>query len=455
MSVRSDEIEARLGPGGSRLLKDPPLPDRRAGLLALRVLLREGSVLPVLRVLHDTMGDVFRLPLPGFNPVVLVGPEANRFVHVTARHELHWRMRSDPITRLLRHGLLVEDGEDHDQLRRLIAPALRRQRVVDYAGRIVRETDRVTDKWHDNSDKDMLTEMRRVALLTLVQTLFGVDFAADMQRLWPSILRLLKYISPGLWLFWPAIPRPGYRRARRQVDDYLYSLIRDRRLSRTLGDDMLSMLVAEPGVSDELVRDQMLTMLIAGHDTCTALLAWALYFMGKDPSIFARVQSEVDSRLADKSWNAADVESLSFLDHVVRETLRLYPPVHMGMRIAVRDLAFRQYRIPAGTRVIYSIYLTHRLADYWPDADQFAPDRFCHPSGPSRPPYAYLPFGGGPRNCIGSSFGLLEAKVVLARLLQTFELELLTARVRQHMGATLEPQPAVMMRVHRRTGATG
>jgi cytochrome P450 len=454
MNAHSNEIQAPPAPIDSLVLEDPPFPDRQAGLLALKILLRERSVLAVLQALHDTMGDVFRLPLPRFNPVVLVGPEANRFVHVTARDDLHWRMRSDPVTRLLRHGLLVEDGHDHDRLRHLLAPALRRQQAATYAMSIVRETDRVTDTWEDASRRDMLVEMRRVALLTLVQTLFGVDFAPDMPRLWASILRLLNYISPGPWLIWPGIPRPRYRRARRQVDDYLYKLIRNRRNSRALGEDMLSLLVAEPGIDDELIRDQMLTMLIAGHDTCTALLTWALYLMGRDPSAFTRARSEIDTQLGDRVRDASDVEALPFLDSVVRETLRLYPPVHMGMRVAARDLAFRQYRIPAGTRVIYSIYLTHRLVENWPDPDRFAPDRFHRSSGGSRPPYSYIPFGGGPRNCIGSSFGLLETKIVLARLLQTFEFELLTTNARPHMGATLEPHPGVVMRVHRRMGST-
>lgn len=431
-------------------LEDPPRPDSKAGLRALKALLREGSVLSALESLHDSLGEVFRLPLPGFRAVVLVGPEANRFLHVTARDDLRWRMRSDPVTRLLRNGILVVDGPDHDRLRHLLAPALRRHQAASYSSSMIRETDRVTDTWGDDSRRDMLIEMRRVALLTLMETLFGVEFADQMPRLWPSILRLLRYISPGLWLVMPAVPSVGVERARREVDDYLYRSIRQRRNSPTLGEDMLSLLVAEPDVDDGLIRDQMLTMLIAGHDTCTALLTWALYLLGKQPSAMASAQNEVDTRLGDGRWGASEVEALSFLDSVVRETLRLYPPVHMGMRVAARDLEYHQYRIPAGTRVIYSIYLTHRLAEHWPDPDQFVPDRFCQTSGGSRPSYSYLPFGGGPRNCIGSSFGLLETKVVLARLLQTFEFELLSRHVRPHMGATLEPHPGVMMRVRRR-----
>jgi cytochrome P450 len=452
MNPREDRRRPQSPPLGA-VLEQPPPPDRQAGVRALQILLRERDILPVLQAMHESMGDVFRLPLPGFNPVVLVGPEANRFVHVTARDDLLWRMEGDPITRLLRHGLLVEDGHNHDWLRRLLTPALRRQRTSSFTPGIIRATDRVSDSWQGDSQRDMLVEMRRVALLALMDTLFDVDFSTDMPRLWPSILYLLKYISPGLWLIWPGIPRPGYRRAQRELDTYLYKLIQDRRRAPTLGEDMLSSLVAEPGVDDELIRDQMLTMLIAGHDTCTALLTWALYLLGTDGEAMGRARSEVDALLGTEAWGASQVEALPFLNGVVKETLRLYPPVHLGMRIAARDLTFRQYRIPAGSRVIYSIYLTHHRAENWPDPDRFSPDRFSDASDGSRPPYSYIPFGGGPRNCIGSSFGLIETKTVLARLLQKFDLEYVPGRVQPHMGATLEPRPGVLMRVKRRVGS--
>lgn len=431
-------------------LLDPPTPDRETGLRALRLLLREGDILPVLVAMHQGLGDVFRLPLPGFNPVVMVGPQANHFIHVTARQHLKWRMEGDPITRLLRHGLLVEDGSDHDSLRRLLAPALRRQRMPDYSASIVRATDRVMDTWQDGSTKDMLVEMRRVALLILMETLFGDDFLAEMPRLWKPILRLLKYISPGLWLIWPKAPQPGYGRAKREIDAYLYGLIRERRRAPTDRRDMLSMMLAEPGLDDDLIRDQMMTMLIAGHDTCTALLAWALYLLGKDAEAMRRVRDEIDRLPGDKPPKDPNIASLAYLDGVVKEALRLYPPVHLGMRVASRDLTFRQYRIPAGTRLIYSIYLTHRQVQHWPDPDRFLPGRFSKASDHSRPSYAYLPFGGGPRNCIGASYGLHETKVVLTRLFQMVDLVLMTEEVRPHLGATLEPHPGVFMRVTRR-----
>jgi cytochrome P450 len=292
--------------------------------------------------------------------------------------------------------------------------------------------------------------MRRVTLLILMQSLFGVDFSPDIERLWPAIMRILAYISPGAWLVWPNIPRPGYRPALRQMDDYLFRLIRARRNTPDQGDDLLSLLVATPGLSDDLIRDQLLTMLIAGHDTSTALLAWTLYLLGRRPEALARLQDEIDTVLGDRAPGYQDLKQLCYLEQVIKESLRLYPPIHLGQRIAAADLTFQDYCIPAGTRVIYSIYLTHRDPNYWPEPARFDPERFSPEKNQRQAPHTYIPFGGGARNCIGAGFGLVEAKVVLARLIQQFELTLIEDRVRPHLGATLEPRPGVMMRTRYR-----
>jgi cytochrome P450 len=188
-------------------------------------------------------------------------------------------------------------------------------------------------------------------------------------------------------------------------------------------------------------------MLIAGHDTSTALLAWALYLLGRHPSILARVQVEVKDVLGQAPPTSETIVGLTCLDQVVKETLRLYPPIHLGMRTAATDLEFQGYGIPAGTRVLYSIYLSQRDPRYWPEPHRFAPDRFTAAQNRARPHYVYLPFGGGPRNCIGFTFAQVEARVVLARIFQRVDLKLLQHNIRVHMGATLEPRPGVLMKV--------
>jgi cytochrome P450 len=182
-------------------------------------------------------------------------------------------------------------------------------------------------------------------------------------------------------------------------------------------------------------------MLIAGHDTATATLAWSLYALGRHPALLARARAEVQSQLGSRPPAVADLPRLAYLDCVVKETLRLYPPIHVGNRLAARDLEFAGCRIPAGTRVLFSIYLTHRHPRHWPQPQRFDPDRF-DPTLTSPPaPFTYLPFGGGPRFCIGAAMAQVEVKVILARLIQRFDLDLLSPRVRLKMGATLEPSP--------------
>jgi cytochrome P450 len=295
----------------------------------------------------------------------------------------------------------------------------------------------------------MLVEMRRVALLVLMKTLFQVDFEPEIERLWDAILRTLHYISPGAWVMWRDVPRPGYSAAIRQLDDYLHRIIAARRRSPAPPDDLLGSLIAS-GMPDALIRDQLLTLIIAGHDTSTALLAWALYLLSTHAEAQVTAQAEIAAVLGTQPPAFTRLADLRYLDQVVNETLRLYPPIHLGSRVAAADLEFQGYPIPAGQRVLYSIYLTHRDPRCWRDPAAFDPTRFAPEAARRRDPYTFLPFGGGARNCIGAAFAQVEAKVILARILQRCDLTFVGGSVRPHMGATLEPGPGVQVRVRKR-----
>ncbi|HRJ43615.1 MAG: cytochrome P450 [Caldilineaceae bacterium] len=430
------------------------------GLAVLRAMGRDRSLLAGLAAMHKHLGNAFQITLPGFKPIVFVGPESNRHILVSNRDDFLWRTEGDPVTALLRHGLLVEDGESHDCLRGLMEPTLQRAQVNGHIDGFWSCTGAVTDSWADGSAVDMLVEMRKVALLILMETLFAVDFRPDLARLWRPILRSIEYISPGAWLVWPGAPRPGFQKDLAELDDYLYGIIQARRASYTktgtLGDDLLSVLVGHsqthPEMNDDLIRDQLLTMLIAGHDTSTALLAWALYLLGTHPDALNEASNEARRVLTDDLPTPEQLRELTFLDTILKETLRLYPPIHVGNRRAAGDVEVEGYPVPKDNRVMYSIYLTHRDPAHWDDPDTFCPARFDRAQTKSGPPaFAYLPFGGGPRNCIGATFAQVEAKAVLGKVLRDFDLELLSGRVHEHMGATLEPRPGVKMRVRRTT----
>lgn len=429
-----------------------PLPtaDPQTGLEALRQLIGQRSLLAALEVMHAEVGDRFQITLPGFRPAVLVGPEHNRSLLVSDRHKFSWRNESDPVVKLLRQGVLIVDGEKHDKLRALMDPLLYRRTVNEHVEAMWRYTDPILATWQEGETRDMLVEMRKVALLVLMGTLFKVDVLPDLERIWTPILKSIKYISPGLWIVWPNAPRFGYDEPLRQLDDYLYGLIKRRRAQLPDDGDLLGRLI-NAGLDDDLIRDQMLTMLIAGHDTSTALLAWCLYLLGRHAGALNKVKAEIDAVVGNDPPTLAHLDDLLYLDQVIKETLRLYPPIHIGNRRVSEDTVLDGYLIPAETRVMYSIYLSHRHPEFWEDPDQFRPERFDRLERRGQPPLTYVPFGAGPRNCIGAAFAQVEAKVILTRILQRFNLTLLEDKVSTYMGATLEPRPGVSMWVSQRT----
>jgi cytochrome P450 len=444
-------------------MTDKPLPLPTAGpdngLNILTAVLKDRSLLTALSMMNKYVGSAFRITLPRFQPAVFIGPDSNRQILVTERKDFLWRPENDPVCKLLRQGVLVIDGDFHDEVRGWMDPPLQRRNVNPHIPLFWRYTDDVIHTWRDGEERDMLVEMRKVALLIIFGALFDTDFMPDMERLWEPIMDLLEYISPGLWIFWADMPRPKYRYAKEAMDDYLYGLIRQRRAEieqfgfEPAAGDLLGQLVANSGMDDDLIRDQLLTMLIAGHDTSTALLAWVFYLLGVNPDAMAQVQAEVDQVIGRQQEppSVEQVQQLAYTDLVIKEALRLYPPIHVGQRRTAEDMEVQGYHVPEGTRVMYSIYLSHRDKRYWEDPEQFCPARFDRHSEQKQPPFTYVPFGGGPRNCIGAAFAQVESKVVLARLLQTFEFELLNGpEIKPFMGATLEPRPGVKMRIRRR-----
>jgi cytochrome P450 len=417
------------------------------GRAALRALFAERSPLGPLKVMAKHVGRFFQIPLPGFRPYVVFGPEANRKVLVTERDKVLWR-NTDPVTDLLRRGVLIVDGEEHDRYRKLMEPPLHPSQLPQYTEMMITQTERVASQWRDGDTVDMLVESRKIALLIIMQTLFSKDVWDDLPFIWTPILKAIEYISPGMWIIWRKMPRPGFRKPLRELDAYLFGIISDRRrltIDRTENspsstvhgpNDLLQHLI-DAGLTDDVIRDQMLTMMIAGHDTSTALLAWTFALLGQHPDVHQRVVEELDT--LDKS---------PLLDQVIKESLRLYPPIHIGNRRIAEEMEFGEDKIPVGERMFYSIYLTHRDPEIWENAEDFCPERFAH--GRKTPPMSYVPFGGGPRACIGAAFGQAEARIVMSHLLRNYKFEFTNHKIHPHMGATLEPRPGVFMRVIKR-----
>lgn len=439
-----------------------PGSDPETGLAVLKAFIAEKSPLGPLRVMAEQVGRFFQVPLPFFNPYIVHGPAAVRKVLVTERDKFLWR-NQDPVTDLLDRGVLVTDGQEHDHYRKLMEPSLHPGRLPGYAEMMRQQTERVSAAWQDGQTVDLLVEGRKIALLIILQALFSRDAWDDLPRIWMPILKAINFISPGAWILWRRIPRPGYKKHLKTLDVYLYEIIAERRkalsdirYSNTRGsnieapkNDLLQHLL-DAGLPDERIRDQMLTMLIAGHDTSTALLAWIFTLLGQNPQVCASLVRALDE--------SEPGQTPPLLDQVIKETLRLYPPIHIGNRIAAQDVTFGEGEtIPAGARMFYSIYLTQRDPAIWENPDQFQPERFARgrtplgSTGQATPPMSFIPFGGGPRACIGAAFGQAEARIVVSYLLQNFDFQPINPHeIHPQMGATLEPRPGVRMKIARR-----
>ena len=404
------------------------------GRAALRSLIKEGSPLGPLKIMAKHLGYFFQIPMPMFKPYVVFGPEANRKILVSERDKVLWR-NTDPVTDLLRRGVLIVDGDEHDQYRKLMEPPLHPSRLPDYTSQFISPTEKVSSQWQDGDTVDMLVESRKIALLIIMQTLFSKDVWNDLPLIWTPIIKAIKYISPGMWIIWRKMPRPGYKKHLKILDDYLYRIIAERRMGH-FEQDLLQHLI-DAGLTDNIIRDQMLTMMIAGHDTSTALLAWTFALLGQHPDVHQQVVKEVDT-----------MERSPLLDQVIKESLRLYPPIHIGNRRIAEDMKFSEGNVPKDERMFYSIYLTHRDPTIWKNAEAFCPERFAN--GKKTPPFSYVPFGGGPRTCIGAAFGQAEARIVMAHLLRNYKFEFTNHKIHPHMGATLEPRPGVRMKVTKR-----
>jgi len=415
---------------------------------ALGILLRQRSLLEALEPLRAEMGDVFLLSGPGLQAAVIAGADPAREALVTLRHAFSSRLASDPIARWLRGGMLVADGAAHDTARRMAEPFFRADFLRSRAGSMLRCVDRAITAWPDGAVVELSAAMRRLALEILLETLF--DLPAEVAEwLWDPLQAARAYIAPGLWLLWPGLPRPGYAGPLRQLEERVRAIIRQRR-SEGGSDDLLSAWVRAPHMGEEEVRDQMMTMLIAGHDTVGAWLAWTLAWMAWHPEIQALARQEVDEQLHGNPPDPIALGRLPFLQAVGYEALRLFPPIPVLNRRALIPLTIGGVPIPPGMRVMISIYTIHRHPGLWEDPGRFDPARFMRRDGEDGKGFRYLPFGGGPRFCIGAPLAKLEGFLVMARMLQRVIWEPVPPAPRPRLRATLDPWPGVWVRIRRR-----
>jgi cytochrome P450 len=407
--------------------------------------------------LHDRFGPVCAFGVRPFRYVVLFGADANKLILADRPDAFRWReaMRVlEPVDGPT--ALVLSDGDEHKRRRRLVQPAFHMRRINGYVSLMVSEVDRTLDGWTAGRTVDAFTELRRTVRRITIRSLFGDELRNRADEIGDVLEPALEFVNLPLtsqikldvpWSRWHRC-----KRARRQADEIVNAELARRRAGGRPDDqgaDILAMLLSSrdedggPGLSDDEIRDQVVSLIAAGYDTTSSALAWAVRALCTRPDVWAKAKAEVDELVGNRAPTAEVVASMRYLDGVVHETLRLWPPALVSGRRSVEPVTFAGQTIPAGSMVLYSPWVTHRMPSLWEDPERFDPSRW-----ESEPvPFSFVPFGGGYRRCIGFAFATLELKVALARLLQRVELEALQADATPAGIAALHPKGGVPVRV--------
>lgn len=395
--------------------------------------------------LADTYGPFARFGAFGNTFYLISDPELVREALVTQAANFPKDDRDVKILdRVIGHGLVSSNGEEHKRQRRLTQPAFHTRRIDAYAGVMVDYTEAMLDEWGDGATMDVNETMRELTMYIVARSLFGADRVAmrdTAERIGQAIhviqaIADKEFQSPFLLPDW--LPTPTNRR-RQEATGVLYEtidrLIAERRATAVDGQiqdtgDLLSMLLLsrdESGdrMSDQEVRDQLVTLFVAGHETTSNALTWAWYLLSQHPEVEERLHEEVDAVLGERPPALSDLPRLPYTMQVIKEAMRLYPPAWViNVRRAAADTTLGGYQLRRGELLWISPYVMHRRPAYFPDPERFDPDRWTPERERALPKFAYMPFGGGPRICIGNGFALMEAHLIVAAVARRYRLRL-------------------------------
>ena len=371
-------------------------------------------------------------------------------------------LRSNFFQRLVGNGLLTSEGEEWKRQRRLSNPAFHRERVTTYATTMVHYAKRLSASWEAGETRDVHRDMMRLTLEIVVQCLFSADVSHDVDHIGETLAEMVKPFASQATLKWilnNRLPTPShlrFHRLARKISYVIYRIIAERRASGKDEGDLLSMLLDAhdedgSGMNDQQLRDEVMTLFLAGHETTALTLAWAWYLLGKNPEAEKRFHAELDQVLGNRDAAFSDLPRLKYTEQIVKESMRLYPPAYGLGREALSDCEIGGYPVPAGTQVFMFQWATHRDARFYDEPLEFKPERWTPEFEARLPKYAYFPFGAGPRICIGASFAMMEMILVLATIGQRFRLALAPDHpVEVYPAMSLRPKEGVKITVHAR-----
>jgi cytochrome P450 len=416
--------------------------------------------LPLLLGAYEEHGPIFSMRLLHTKVVFMLGPEANNFITVAHPENFHWRESSfGDLIPLLGDGLLTIDDDYHDRARAIMMPAFHRRQLTASVDAMVIETEAAIAALRPGTVADVYDWMRNLAMRIAMRALLGLDpdeagKGAAAAEHFERALGFYGIDYPLRLLRGPGSPWRKLIASRQVLDEIVFGEIKRRRAAPDdERQDILSLLLGARGeageaFTDREVRDQVMTLMFAGHDTSTSTLSFMMHELARHPDVAERLREEQDEVLGGKPPTVDSLEQMPYLDMVLDEVLRLYPPAWIGPRRAVRDFEFGGYSIPEGAYVNYCSWASHRIPEVFPDPEAFIPERFTRERKAALPRGAYVPFGAGQRICIGKRFGQTEVKLVATMLLQRLRLDALPGRtmtVRQM--PTLSPRGGLQMRV--------
>lgn len=402
-------------------------------------------------------GDIVYFKIGFFTGYLLNHPEYVQ--HVLSFNHQNYNKQNYNYQKLkpvLGEGLITGDGDEWALHRRLIQPIFHRSGLARFGEITIRATQRLLEKLatsvNPNQPVDVAAEMMELTLEVVTESLFSVDIRPSIDLIRKAFTTLNKDIAyrfrtafvPPLWV--PTRRNRAFIKARNELDQLVFEMVDRRRKNEESKEDLLERLLeaenelpTAQGLTDRQIRDEVITLLLAGHETTANLLTWTLYLLSKHPGAAQKIRDELTSVLQGREPSVDDLPELQYMEIVLKESLRLYPPVWIISRKAIDDDVIDGYPIPSGSTVTLCIYTLHRHPGFWENPKMFNPERFSDEQSRNRDKYAYLPFGGGPRSCIGKYFAMMEAQLVLAMICSRYHLEPVA-------GHPVKPEPLVTLR---------